>query len=278
LPLLGCGASCSGHTLYNPSASSTAKDLSKTFSVSYGDNSNATGKLFTDVVRIAGLTASKPTLGAATSLSGFTTFQADGIMGMAFQSISDFNAPPVFQTLISEGVLTSPVFGFKLAASGSELFLGGTNSKLYRGGFTWVNLTNQGYWQASFNNILVNGKSVVGNHAAIFDTGTTRIIGDTTSIASLFKAINGSQPTGNGFYTIPCKFNTSISFNVGGKTVNISPASFNLGPVSPGSSTCAAGAKSKRNLDFWTLGDVFLQNVYTAWDVGNSRIGFATLV
>jgi aspartyl protease len=64
-------------------------------------------------------------------------------MGLAFPSISRYNSTPVFQTLISEGVLTSPVFGFKLASNGSELFLGGTNSKLYTGDFTWVPLTNQ---------------------------------------------------------------------------------------------------------------------------------------
>ena len=64
-------------------------------------------------------------------------------MGLAFPSISGFNASPVFQTLISEGVLDSPVFGFKLAASGSELFLGGTNSQLYTGDFTWVPLSNE---------------------------------------------------------------------------------------------------------------------------------------
>jgi hypothetical protein len=62
-------------------------------------------------------------------------------MGLGFQSISEYNAPPLFQTLIAEGVVTSPVFGFKLATSGSELFLGGTNSALYTGGFTWVPLT-----------------------------------------------------------------------------------------------------------------------------------------
>ena len=49
----------------------------------------------------------------------------------------------MLQTLISEGVLTSPVFGLKLAQSGSELFLGGTNSALYTGDFTWVPLTNE---------------------------------------------------------------------------------------------------------------------------------------
>jgi Eukaryotic aspartyl protease len=64
-------------------------------------------------------------------------------MGMAFQSISGYNAPPLFQTLISEGVVTSPVFGFKFATSGSELFLGGTNSALHTDDFTWVPLTNE---------------------------------------------------------------------------------------------------------------------------------------
>jgi cathepsin D len=85
-------------------------------------------------------------LGAATEYSsGFASdqFPADGLMGMAFQSISDYNAPPLFQTLISEGAVTSPVFGFKFATSGSELFLGGTDSALYTGDFTWVPLTNE---------------------------------------------------------------------------------------------------------------------------------------
>ena len=62
-------------------------------------------------------------------------------MGMAFQSNSEYNASPPFQTLISQGVVTSQVFGLKIATSGSELFLGGMNSALYKGNFTWVPLT-----------------------------------------------------------------------------------------------------------------------------------------
>jgi hypothetical protein len=49
----------------------------------------------------------------------------------------------VFQTLISEGVVTPHAFGFKFAESGSELFFGGTNNALYTGDFTWVSFTDE---------------------------------------------------------------------------------------------------------------------------------------
>jgi hypothetical protein len=64
-------------------------------------------------------------------------------MGMAFQSISGFNARPTFQTLIAQGEEAQPVFSFKLAPEGSELFLGGANPNLYKGNFTWVKLTTK---------------------------------------------------------------------------------------------------------------------------------------
>jgi hypothetical protein len=64
-------------------------------------------------------------------------------MGMGFQSISDYNAPPPVQNLISEGKLTSPMFGFKFASSGSELFLGGVNPAYNNAKFTWVPVTEE---------------------------------------------------------------------------------------------------------------------------------------
>ena len=165
LPSSKCGESCSGHKIYVPTASSTAQDLGQTFSLAFGDGSSVLGDKYTDVVNIAGLTvcrnafllvslaltwgtkANMQTLGAGSLYSSgleSSRYPADGLMGMGFQSISVYGAPPPFQTLISQGVVTSPVFGFKFAASGSsELFLGGTNSALYTGGFTWVPLINE---------------------------------------------------------------------------------------------------------------------------------------
>jgi cathepsin D len=62
-------------------------------------------------------------------------------MGMGFQSISEYGAPPPIQNLISRYALTKPMFGFKLASSGSELFLGGVNPAYNNAKFTWVPVT-----------------------------------------------------------------------------------------------------------------------------------------
>jgi cathepsin D len=143
------------------------------FTLSYGDGSSVSGTEFVDTVSIAGLTATNQTLGAATQYSeGFSSanFPADGLMGMGFQSISEYNAPPVFQSLVSEGQTTDPVFAMKLAANGSELDIGGFNSDLYTGDFTYVPVTQEGYWQVAYDALNVDGEQVVGSTACIIDS------------------------------------------------------------------------------------------------------------
>ena len=55
LPSTSCDSSCSGHKLYNPSASSTSQDLGNDFTLSYGDGSMVTGEQYSDVVTVAGM-------------------------------------------------------------------------------------------------------------------------------------------------------------------------------------------------------------------------------
>lgn len=62
-------------------------------------------------------------------------------MGMGFELISVYGANAPVQNLVSEGVLSSPMFGFKHASSGSELFLGGINPDYKKKDFTWVPLS-----------------------------------------------------------------------------------------------------------------------------------------
>jgi cathepsin D len=65
------------------------------------------------------------------------------MLGLAFQSLSAFNAPPVFQTLIDQNQVTSPILALKLHGGevGSELTLGDLNPNIYTGAVTYVDVT-----------------------------------------------------------------------------------------------------------------------------------------
>ena len=146
-------------------------------------------------------------------------------MGMAFQSISSYGASPVFQTLVSEGQVTDSVFSFKLSSSGAELYIGGSNSALYTGGFTYTPVTQQvnlsfdalehhdrltlviqGYWQVNMDNVQGNGRTLLSNVDAVIDTGTTLIVGTPSQVSTLYNTLGAKaapSSVGSGFYT--CK-------------------------------------------------------------------------
>ncbi|GAA5937012.1 uncharacterized protein JCM15063_000127 [Sporobolomyces koalae] len=284
VPGVGCTASsCSSKHKYDPSKSSTSSSVpSKTLNVQYGDGSTSSGPVYSDNVVIAGLTASKQVFGAASTLSSsFASSPEDGLGGMAFQSISQLQTSPFFQTLVSQGKVASPVFSFKLASSGSELYLGGINSAKISSGVTYTPLTSKSYWNVQASTA-VNGKTVssLGTFAAIVDSGTTLIVAPTDFAQSFYAAVPGSAAYGNGYYTFPCSSVPAVSFSFPGSSTAwpVSSANFNLGRVSYGSSQCVGALVGQDvGLNAVILGDSFMKNQYTVFDVGNSRVGFAKL-
>ena len=178
---------------------------------------------------------------------------------MAFKSLSDYNANPFFQTLISQGTVSSSVFGFKLATSGSALYLGGTDSSLYTGSFTYVPLTSASYWETTLGGLTVGSTKIVGSTDSIIDTGTTLLIGDSASVKKAYAAIGGATDNGDGTYTVSCSGSPKVSLTFGGKAFSISAASFNL---PNGDGTCIGGLGYDDDIasEFWIVGDVFLEN------------------
>lgn len=139
----------------------------------------------------------------------------------------------------------------------------------------------QGYWQVTMDAVSVTSRTPVRNVQSVIDTGTTLIIGYAPQVRQFYAAIPGSRDAsatvGQGFFTFPCSTTAHVSLTFGGRAFSISPSLFNLGRVSATSNNCVGAIVGSGAISFWVIGDTFLQNVYSTFDVGHNRVGFATL-
>ncbi|KAG0269038.1 hypothetical protein DFQ27_004970 [Actinomortierella ambigua] len=270
---------CDGHTLFDTGSSSTSQDLGLTFNTTSGS-----GNVFTDTISIGGITATEQAMGVATQYSKNMTRDqspADGLLGLGFKSLDSFGQSPLMRTLIAQGQLSEPVFSLKLVSGGSELFLGGKNGDLYTGEITYSQVTEENSWTVMLDSININKNPAIFNHKATIDSGSSLIILSPSDAKEFFNNIPGSRASsvaGDGYYAYPCNSTTVVSLTFGGKSFDIAPDKFNMGSEEKGSSFCIAGIVGKESgLQSIVVGSNFLTNVYTIFDIGNKRVGFASL-
>ncbi|KAF9220854.1 acid protease [Gyrodon lividus] len=211
---IDCDDSCNGHAMYDPEASLSSIELGKPFSIDFVGGNGAFGYQYIDNVMVVRLTATHQTLGAAVHYSeGFQIgrFPGDGLLGMASQAIPEYDASPLFQTLVTDGQTDELVFAFNFAAPRPELYLGGTNPDMYTGDFTWAPVIQHGYWQINMVNVVGNGRTVLTSFSVIIDTGTLLILGPLSDVVALCAGIGGT-PFAQNFYSFPCNAVPSVSF------------------------------------------------------------------
>merc|ERR1739838_499296 len=124
---------CRAHQRYDSTKSSTYKPNGTDFEITYGSGSMS-GFLSTDTTCIAGVCATDQTFAEATHEPGlaFIAARFDGILGMAFPKISVKGVTPVFNSMVDQGVVDSPVFSFWLNRNPEEslgglMVLGGSD-------------------------------------------------------------------------------------------------------------------------------------------------------
>jgi cathepsin D len=285
---------CDVHKKYYSARSSTYVANGEKFNITYGSGA-MTGFLSQDTLQFGGLTVAKQVFTEATGLPGITFAVAkfDGILGLAFQSISVDNVVPPWYNIISQNLVTTQIFSFWLndnlnSANGGELVLGGVDTTKYTGTPTFAKLTSETYWQFSVDDFSLRETSLgycgTTGCTAICDTGTSLIAGPSAQVRALNLKL-GAVTITNGEAIIDCKLipvlpNITVTIN---KTkFSLSPKQYILQETSGNSTECISGFLG---LDIpsppgplWILGDVFISSYYSIFDYANKQVGFAPSV
>ncbi|KAG0200914.1 hypothetical protein BGX28_006161 [Mortierella sp. GBA30] len=279
-------SACKQHAQFNAAKSSTYKKDGRSWSISYGDGSTASGILGTDLVNVGGISVHQ-TIGLATSESSqFGSSPSDGLFGLGFDTIESVSGVKTFlDNAIAAGVLSQPVVSVFLPSVrqnggvGGEYLFGGIDTARFTGDLTYVPVSQQGYWQIAIDGISAGGQDLGQSSQGIIDTGTTLIIVSDSAAQAIHGTISGATNDPTNGWLVPCTLQSStdsISFTLGGTAFTVALADLAYEDVGDGSGNCVSGVQGGQ--DLWILGDVFIKNNYCVFEQsGSPRIGIAPL-
>lgn len=288
VPSAECGSlACFLHAKYDHDSSSSYKANGSSFAIQYGSGS-LEGYISQDTLSIGDLTIPKQDFAEATSEPGlaFAFGKFDGILGLAYDSISvDKVVPPVYNA-IHNGLLDEPKFSFYLgnadkSTDGGEATFGGIDSSKYEGNITWLPVRRKAYWEVKFEGIgLGNEYAILDGHGAAIDTGTS-LIALPSGLAEILNAEIGAKKGWSGQYSVECDTRDSLpdlTLNFGGYNFTITPYDYTLEV----SGSCISAFTP---MDFpepvgplAIIGDAFLRKHYSVYDLGNDAVGLAKAV
>uniref|UniRef100_A0A8D2IYJ6 Peptidase A1 domain-containing protein n=1 Tax=Varanus komodoensis TaxID=61221 RepID=A0A8D2IYJ6_VARKO len=290
LPSIYCSSdACRCHRMFKPFLSQSYAFGGQVFSLEYG-----TGSLMCiasrEKVQIGNITIENQDFGESVLEPGLTFVLAkfDGVMGLAYPSLSVLNAVPVFDNMIKQRLIQKPVFSFLLnrggdAKNGGELIFGGIDHSLYNGSILWVPVTRKKYWQIRMNNVKIQGKIVACKRGcdAIIDSGTSLITGPFSQIKRIQENI-GAVPTHAGEFSVDCRRLSSlppVTFTIKQQEFTLTSEQYVLKDTTGRQSLCISGFQvmdiGTGNAQTWILGDVFIAAIYCIFDRGNDQVGLA---
>jgi len=285
LPSKQC-TNCGTHPKYQSDKSSTYVANGTKWEILYGSGP-VSGFLSEDSVEVGDVTVKSQQFAEVTDTSGlglgYKLGKFDGILGLAFPSISVDGIPPVFDSMVRQGLVDEPVFAFYLSNDPSvdgELDFGGIDENHYKGEISYVKLSSTTYWELPLDDIKIDGNSVTTVSKAIVDSGTSLLAGPPAEVKAIAKLV-GATPFLKGEYLIDCgkkETGKNIDIVLGGKTYTLTPTDY----IIPDETLCLFGMVG---IDIpapagplWILGDPFMRKYYTVFDYGQERLGFAEAV
>jgi len=299
---------------YNPAASATYEAMSCTaagclqcgtylstqqcsFGEAFGGGDNISGVLATDMVELGGITGRASVAMILQEQGPFEPPPIEGILGLAQPSLA-CNPTCVPPLLVSLNV--SSLFGLCLCASapGGEFDLGGIVISRARNATVFYTplVPHSGYYRITLLDLLGDSSSLVGSLQSplfqslvvIVDSGTTLLLFPTWIYDNFISYLQSLNLTGVDSLTTGhcvCLNATDIAqyptlwFRFPDATNPYQMIQVPVGPqeylLTIDGVVCLAVATSDGNLT--VLGDVFMQSIYTVFDVQNGRVGFGSL-
>jgi len=286
LPSASC-TNCAFHPRYDHTKSSSYVANGTVFKIQYGSGP-VSGFLSQDTVTWSNLPVKGQSFAEITDVSGlglaFAIGKFDGILGMAFPTISVDGIPPVFSSLYNQGLVNNPVFAFYLGSSDGptgELVLGGYDDHHYTGDITWMSLISSTYWEVALESVVLGGVSYTTATKAIMDTGTSLLAGPVADVKRIANAV-GAKPNilNPAEYTIDCAAIPSLPTMTvslgGGHLFNLTGTDYTINIENTECLFAVTGLDIPSPAGpLWIMGDVFIRKYYVIFDMGQRQVGVA---
>ncbi|RVX74198.1 hypothetical protein B0A52_02030 [Exophiala mesophila] len=277
-----------GHTIYDPSKSTTFRNLQGTFNITYGDSSFCSGPVGFETVDIGGATVEAQAIGLPdiVSQSFVTDSHSNGLVGLAFSRLNTIRPQQqktFFDNIMAD--LTLPVFTAQLISGqvGSYEF-GNIDTTAFVGNLSTVPVdSSRGFWEVPSRSAIVGGQTVeIPSGRTIIDTGTSlMLVGDEMLVAYWSTVPEAQLSQDAGGVIFPC--NTALPdlqvaigddyfATVQGNGMNFAQVGRDR---NTGTEFCFGGLQSNQGLPFAIYGDVFFKSQFVVFDGSGPSLGIA---
>ncbi|KAG0736476.1 hypothetical protein G6F62_008483 [Rhizopus arrhizus] len=271
--------SCKRGHQYNTRLSKTYWESKESVRFRYGTGAIAAYR-GQDTVMVANMTLKNYPVASAYELSDvFNSLPIDGILGLG-QDSGRSGSSSFLQSLYEQMRIRQRIFGMYLQPFGGEIDFGGIDPNRFEGSIGYVPmLENSKYFVVQMKEAYLGATPLnMSRHLMIDTVGSTLMILPQSDIQAIHRSLHSSITFLNGAYYIPCGLKGKLSdiiLDVHNHSLSISSNDYILFPHETFTDLCLSGLSSHGRADQWILGDIFLKNYYTIFDLENTRLGMA---
>ncbi|RUS14270.1 aspartic peptidase domain-containing protein [Endogone sp. FLAS-F59071] len=295
-------AVCSIHNRFDPSLSSTYVATNVGFNMTYEDNSNVLIEFSGDTLTVGTLTVSNQAFGQALTMNdNFNDSTYDGLFGLGsfypggWYPVDTVNAYILpFETMHEQNVIAQNLFSVWMvplrwdqlnSTAGGEILFGVIDTTRFTGDIAWVPLQNPSdgeppFWTMGLRQVRLGNNAVAIPKTSVvyIDTGSSWMIAPLSQSEQYHNIMGAVYDPTTGLYQVDCPHARTLPnlvFVIGTYEFQIPYESY-VYFYNETANLCYSKVQSMTDrTNFWFLGDVFIEEFYTIFDVGNQRMGFA---